>query len=616
MPTTAEQYSLFVPIYWYQGELDVWRRRERLTPSQWAEKYREVTMGAHHGRWNNAITPYLVKIMDTYARPYVHEIVVCAVAQSGKTNAMYNCLAWSIDQHPGPCMIIMPSKSAVDKSTTDRIIPMIEQSWRLRALKSSNPDDLAKTRIKLRNGALIYTAWANSATALASFPIKYLFFDEVDKYPPTVSKETDPITLGEKRNRTYARTGKRFKVSTPTRESGFIWQALRKCHQTWSYEVVCPDCGAAHKMRLEQLRWPEDKKPAEIELEKSARYICPECGASWDDQARDKAVRAGAWTPVTGGKLKRPEKVGYHIPGWICLDISLTEIAVAYLRSQGDPVKLIDFYNDYLAEPYEEFAAERDEDRILALRDGRPRGLVPTLPAESGGIACLLIAIDTQQHGYYYEVRAWGYGQEQESWQIREGFVETDAALEQILYGTEYLDVTGKSHKIIAGFIDSGGTREKKARHSRTWEVYDFCRRNPIIKPIKGQQRQSAPWKTSTIDTYPGTNKAIPGGLKLYNLHATYYKDQLAGKLEIAPTDPGAWHLHSETTEDYARQMCAEYRDDRGLWQCPRHKPNHFWDVSYYGLACADAVGVKFWTRPGQEKASRRRRVISRGIAV
>lgn len=597
--TTTEQYSLFAPIYWYQGELNVWRRRERLSPSQWAEKYREVTMGAHQGRWSNSITPYLTRIMDTYGLPHVRELVVCAVAQSGKTNAMYNCFAWSVDQSPGPCMFVMPSKSSVDKSAADRIIPMIEQSGRLRKLKSDNPDDTAKTRIKLKNGTIVYTAWANSATALASFPIKYLYFDEVDKYPPTVSKETDPITLGEKRNRMFSRTCKRFKVSTPTRESGFIWQALQKCHQIWAYDVVCPECGAAHQMRLEQLRVPEDKKPEELEMEKSARYECPACGVQWDNRAREKAIRAGDWKTVTGGKLKRPEKIGFHIPAWICLDISLTEIAVAHRRAQGNPVKMIDFYNDYLAEPYEEFAAERDEDRILALRDERPRGLVP-----SAEISCLTIAIDTQQNGYYYEVRAWGFGAELESWQVREGFVESDAALERILYNTEYCNMDGKSYEIIAGLIDSGGTRDKKAKHSRTWEVYEFCRHNPIIKPIKGQQRQSSPWKVSTLDTYPGSNKAIPGGLKLYNLHATYYKDQLAGKLEIAPTDPGAWHLHAETTEDYARQMCAEYRDERGLWQCPRSKANHFWDVSYYQLAQADILNIKYWRRPEKIKPS------------
>ena len=606
----AEQYSLFAPVYWYQGELDVWRRRERLTPSQWAEKYREVTMGSHQGRWRNDITPYLTKIMDTYGMAYVREVVVCAVAQSGKTNAMYNCFAWSIDQHPGPVMFIMPSKNAIDKSATDRIIPMIEQSARLKKLKSHNPDDTARSRIKLKNGTIIYTAWANSATALASFPIKYLFFDEVDKYPPTVNKETDPVTLGEKRNRIFSKTCKRFKVSTPTRESGFIWQAMQKCHQTWAYEVKCPECGSYHKMHLEQLRWPEGKKAQELEIEKTATYECPECHSRWDDRMREKAVVNGRWIVISGGRLKRPEKVGFHIPGWICLDISLTEIAAAYLRSQGDPVKMIDFYNDYLAEPYEEFAVERDEDRILALRDDRPRGLVP-----SAEISCLTISIDTQQNGYFYEIRAWGYGVDLESWQVREGFVETDAALEQLIYRTEYLSPDGVSHSIIAGLIDSGGTRDQKARHSRTWEVYELCRRNPIIKPIKGQQRQSSPWRVSTIDTYPGSNKAIPGGLKLYNLHSTYYKDQLAGKLEISPADPGAWHLHSETTEEYARQMCAEYRDERGLWLCPRNRPNHFWDIGYYSLACADVLGIKFWLKPGQESA-RRRRVISKGVEV
>jgi len=121
------------------------------------------------------------------------------------------------------------------------------------------------------------------------------------------------------------------------------------------------------------------------------------------------------------------------------------------------------------------------------------------------------------------------------------------------------------------------------------------------------------PWRVGNIDTYPGTSKPIPGGLKLHRINSDYYKDLLASKLEIPSGDPGAWHLHSEVSEDYAAQMCAEYRDERGQWQCPKHKPNHYWDCSVYALAAADIIGVKFWRPEGEASAEPENRKKNQG---
>jgi len=273
--------------------------------------------------------------------------------------------------------------------------------------------------------------------------------------------------------------------------------------------------------------------------------------------------------------------------------VSLSEIVSVYLQSKNDKAKLIDFYNDYLAEPFIELHSDRKENLILALRDERPRGLVPQ---ESAGITA---AIDTQQRGFYYEIRSWGYGAELESWQIREGFVETFDALYQMLFEDTYKNIHGEKQIIDIGLIDSGGGATGYGI-SRTAEVYDFCRRNPGIYPLKGLQRMTQPYRTSQLDNYPGTSKAIPGGLKLYLINTTYFKDCLARKLGIAPADPGAWHLHSEATEEYARQLCVEYKNEKGVWDCPRNKPNHFWDVATYGLAACEIIGLKFWEKPAE----------------
>lgn len=90
--------------------------------------------------------------------------------------------------------------------------------------------------------------------------------------------------------------------------------------------------------------------------------------------------------------------------------------------------------------PWKDYTVERKEDMLLALRDERYMGLVP-----SGGVICGLTAgVDTQNRGFYYEIRAWGWGMNLESWQIRFGYVETFEALEEILISHRYLDEDGR----------------------------------------------------------------------------------------------------------------------------------------------------------------------------
>jgi len=138
----------------------------------------------------------------------------------------------------------------------------------------------------------------------------------------------------------------------------------------------------------------------------------------------------------------------------------------------------------------------------------------------------------------------------------------------------------------------------------RTSEVYDFCRlhRGRII-PLQGvdTRRMTQPHTWSIIEYYPGTKKPIPGGIKLLRADVNFYKDDLAGKLEVNPEDPGAWHLHAEATEELARHMCAEVTDEKGLWVPRANRPNHFWDCAVYNLVAWDVLGVRYM-RPKRPK--------------
>ncbi|RLB30783.1 MAG: terminase, partial [Deltaproteobacteria bacterium] len=572
-------------------ERRVFRRRRKVPVSRWAERHRVVTRGPLEStKWRNATTPYLADIMDASFFPSVQTIIVVAAPQVGKSAMVDTCVGYVIDRDPGPVLYVYPDRDTAEENAKDRIIPMINTSPRLRSYLTGSADDEAAKRINLQH-MQIYMAWAHSAIKLGNKSIRYVIFDEVDKYPETAGKrEADPISLGEARTTTYKYSSRKiWKVSTPTIEDGPIWKAFTQEAQViFDYHVRCPECGKRQVMEFEQIKWPEDERdPRKIELLGLAWYECKHCQARWDDYMRDMAVAKGEWRTrphETSGEARegnrglwpyleaeRPLKIAFHIPSWLSHFVGLAEVAAAFLRSLTDKTKLKDFRNKHQALPWLDYTQEREEDKILALRDDRPRGLVP-----SGGIiSCLTAGVDTQDNGFWYEIRAWAYGLAAESWQIREGFVDSFEALARVLFEDSYYDADGNEYRVRFVVHDAMG--------HRTAEVYDFARlHRGRMLPFKGEQRMRQPWAISKLDVYPGTNKPIPGGLRLLRADVNYYKNHLAHKLEIAPADPGAWHLHSETTEEWARQMCAEYINDKGLWENPAGRANHAWDCSVY----------------------------------
>lgn len=584
-------------------------KRRPIRVSEWAERHRVVTMSKLPGAWRNRVTPYLAGVMDAMGYPSVRKCILCKAPQVGGSECVNNFVGWAVDRSPGPVLYVYPDALTARENSKDRILPMIESSPRLRGYMTGWEDDKTSLRIKLVHMP-IFLAWAGSPARLANKPIKYVIFDETDKYPDTASKrEADPISLGEKRVITYRYDHKIILISTPTIETAPIWQALQTdAEAVFDYAARCPACGRFQVMNFEKgIRWAKDKDadgkdvhptPARMESEFLAWYACESCGDRWDDARRDHAVRDGEWRDRDTGEaldryltVRRPARIGFHLPSWISPFVSMSRVAADFLRARHNKTLLKDWLNGHAAQPWKDYTVERKEDAILALRDERPRGLVPS------GDLFLTAAVDTQDYGFWYEIRAWASGS-LESWCIREGYLPCSSRqdfslLDEVLFDNVYSDAEGDPQPIQMVIIDSGG--------HRTAEVYDWCRRPAPCRKIavKGEQRMAAVYKWSKIDTYPGTSRLIPGGIQLLRISTTHYKNALASRLEIAPTDPGAWHYHSETNYEWAQQMCAEHLDDTtGLWTCPPNRDNHAWDCSVYNMAAADIALGPWAHRP------------------
>ncbi len=584
-------------IYFSRQEKRIMRKRRPMPVSEWAERHRVLPRDAAiPGPWRNQTVPYLAGIMDASFFPSVEEIIVCAAPQTGKTDAVNTCIGYAADRRPGNFLVVYPDEVTARENNKDRIQAMFTDSPRLRSYMTGYADDASALRLNLVH-MKVYMAWANSAARLANKPLPYVHLDEEDKYPVTAGKrESSPQDLAKKRTRTFRHMRKIWRTSSPSIEEGPIWKALtEEADIVFDYYVRCPYCGGTQKMVFEQIKWTEGvRDPKKIEAEKSAWYECEKCHAKWDDPARNQAVRSGEWRDREHGRALfpalrsiRPLRIGFHIPAWLSPFVGLYECAAAFLRGLKDKNKLKDFLNGFAAEPWKHVEAVRTEEKILKLRDERPRGVVPG----GGQVACLLAGVDTQDNGFWYEIRAFGWGLEYDSWGIREGFVTSFEALEQVLWEDQYKDADGLVYPVKLTCQDAMG--------HRTADVYRFCQANRgRILPTKGRDVMSQPYRYTNIEYYPGTKKPIKGGLLLVNFDTNYFKNQLSSILDVEKGDPGCWYYHSELTDEWARQMTVEGLNEKGLWENPKGRPNHAWDCSVLLLLAHTILGVQFWPKP------------------
>ena len=230
-----------ITVKWSRGERKMLRRKVKMRPSDWAAKNIMVPADSPLGKvhWNPSITPYWVGVMDASFYPSVQEICIGAVPQSGKSQAIANCIGYAIDRAPGNVLMVCPDEKSAGDFAKDRMIPLIEDSRIIRSFTTGYVDDLSSLRIKLRH-VKIFMGWANSAARLASRPLPYGVADEENKYPVTTSKEENtPIDLIRMRQRNFAHMRKLWRASSKTVENVGIDKALAECEAVFDYHAAC-----------------------------------------------------------------------------------------------------------------------------------------------------------------------------------------------------------------------------------------------------------------------------------------------------------------------------------------------------------------------------------------
>ena len=552
---------------------------EKLTVSQWAEKYRILDESSNFsGRWSNDVTPYLVGIMDAFNDPYVQEINFCKPTQVGGTEAMLNMLGWIIMSNPSPTMIVYPSDDLAKDTSNDRLKPSLTKTPEIN--ERFYPNSSKELNLKFR-GMKIYLRGSGSPGKLASKAIKYLFFDEIDKMDGASKKEASPYNLAKERTRTFTYSKKIYTCSTPTLKTNYVWQIHEEADEQRQYFVPCPHCGEYITFAFKQIKFPSEEGMSNEERAEQAVYVCQECGCLITDKDKIKMLRRGEWRDTKKTCEGKPRKVSFWLNALYSRFLTWKEIAMEFLDSKEDPEKLQNFVNSWLAEPWEDTRLRTNADLVLEHQTQTKEFVVPDWAK------MLTAGVDVQENCLYWTIRAWGDFLTSQNISHGQAFSFTE--LERIM-NLEYRTEDGSPMVISLALIDSGYNADS---------VYDFCVENSEwALPSKGSSNPMlSHYKMSTINK--AGSKAY--GMNLVLIDTGKYKDMIAGRMR-KPSGSGSWMVYSGCDREYAEQVTSEHKVNvranngkvKQVWvQKTTHADNHYLDCEVYAMAAADLMGVR-----------------------
>jgi phage terminase large subunit GpA-like protein len=469
--------------------------------------------------------------MDACSDPNIQEVVVMAGAQLGKTEAILNIIGYHIHHDPSPILVLQPTLDMAQAFSKDRVASgLIRSTPALRdKVKDPRSRDSGNTTLhKVFPGGALTMVGANSASGLASRPIRLVLCDEVDRYPTSAGTEGDPIQLARKRSATFWNR-KIVMVSTPTNKGASrIEEAFERSDQR-RFHLPCKHCHHEQVMKWANVRWEDDPD--------TAAYMCDGCGTLWSDSDRRWSIRNGTWI----ASKEFNGIAGFAINGLCSPWTPLADGVKDFLAVRKNPEQLRVWINTYLGETWED-AGEQIDDYDLAER----REVIETIPEDVMFLTC---GTDVQDNRLECSIVGWG--RDDESWVVEHVTLYGDpstpqlwSALDSVIFKT-YDTVDGRQIGIRATCVDSGG--------HFTNSVYQYCKKHTgrrvfAIKGVGGEGKPAA----------GRPSKANVAKCPLFPIGVDTVKSLLFARMRISEQGAGYIHFSDRLDEEYFRQLTAE----------------------------------------------------------
>lgn len=526
-------------------------------------------------------------------------------------------IAYVIAEDPGPILLVEPKEPDAKAFSKERLTPMLRDCTVLHGRVADSAHDGNTLLMKEFPGGSLSLVGAIAPGNLARRSVRYLFCDEVDKYPASAKGEGDPISLAWERAATYQSRRKAIYCCSPT------VQGLSRIHNLYLTSdqrrpyVPCPLCGELQKLKFSRDAAGGVYFDSSLSHELSPRtaaYECAFCHGRWTDLQRKQACEKAVW------RAERPfsSRAGFWISHLYSPWKSLSDIVGKFLNDKSDRNLLKTFVNTNLAEVWTDEVETPDHQKLYNRREPYPFGDTAVVPKRG---LFLTASVDVQESPPRLEVEVVAWGRGRENWSVDYRVIQVFAENQQPLPVTSpelwevldkevlqksYLHESGHTLPISVMTIDTG---------SRPKPVYEFARRHPqlaylatgirlhsvrTVVPIKGND--DADRVITAVTKEDAARKSQ--GVRILSIGTYFVKGELYDALNhIQPKpdgtlsglpSPGCYHF-PQYEYAYFQGLTAELRvtDQHGKIDYKViYTRNEPLDLKVYNRAAATIVGI------------------------
>jgi hypothetical protein len=542
--------------------------QEKHSVCDWIESNVELPTGAIRGKVRLDKTPYWKEPLERIGDKSTRNVVAVSATQSAKSTMLICAMLYRIACDPEDAMWIFGNAEQARDFNKERFMHFAQMC---KPVESLIPKTTKGSIDKRMYGNLnqhylsmvLNFVGAGSRTNLSSRPRGLIFMDETDKYHEELKFDAGTIQLAEERMKSFP-FPLSVKASSPSEEHRMIWAEYMQTDQR-QFWLPCPRCERKILFRFSiesekhgecGLRWwhehPEEAQTdGEWDMEKikhNAFYKCQCCAGMVHDFERYDMLQEGLWIPKN--KKADAGSYGYHVNSLYSIlspETSLGSIATKFIKSKPNRLELKNFVNGWLAEPWNELMAYKQE-KVKFEVFGESN-----MPSEE---AVPILAIDYQVNGFWALVRkfeppskSFPYGQ---SWLLYADWVQTGEELSEIKQEFRVLDEDGildmakrpnQAAKLILelqirGMWGSPNTKQfwhrqpDGTRVSRPYSVVQY--RDPML---------GTAWENRTFD------------------RAIYVNFSKSGALDVLSAlrhhQPSIWHASANVNPVYSRHINA-----------------------------------------------------------
>jgi len=568
--------------------------RPRLTGSEFADRffYTSSESSAIVGKW--VTRPHQLEILDCMTDRRTPFVFVKKPTRVGYSIMLSIVNAFYID-NGASVLNYQPTDTEAFGFAEDTINPMIRDNPLIKNLvrEDTTPKmdkkKKEKTTKKQYAGGYLEVLGASSDKNFNRRTVRVVVADEIDAWQKEVKNTGDILATMFTRTSDFVDRknivgGKPIGGKYEPQKEGysqidFLYQKGDKRE----YFHRCLKCNKLFNIKFfNHIKWV-DKDPS------SAFIECPHCEHHHINSDRIEMEKRGEW--IAQDKFTGTASFWY----WSILsqspNLTLEKIVSMFLDVKNDPIKLKSFYNEVLAETFED---DYKKIKVIEAEDRR-EDYVAEVPE---GVLALTVGVDIQKDRIELEIVGWG--RNEETWSINYHRIYGDPLvgsqvwddLNEILL-KDYFTFDDKRMKIFATAIDTGSDFATK--------VYDFAKDKTKRKvyPIKGSSRKNDP-----IIASPSWSKKSKG-VKFYVVGVSSVKKIISQYIEVESAGAGYMHFPKKDiyNDHYFKGLSSEVLTPKG-WKkiYTRNEPLDVRGYSYIAmrlagvdLELASEAGRRYW---------------------